>query len=146
MRVVICLQIPTISCTGRRTTSLLLNVHRVSKVRQIEIHVAELLAHDPSPFEAETATANLKKYKWSVSDQIPAELMQAGGETLWSEIHKLTNSIWNKEELPDQYESITVQIYNNGDKTDCSNYREILLLSTSTKCYIISFSQCQVLM
>jgi hypothetical protein len=36
------------------------------------------------------------------SDQILAELSQAGGETLQSEIHKLTNSIYNKEELPDQ--------------------------------------------
>jgi hypothetical protein len=34
------------------------------------------------------------------SDQISAELVQAGGETLMSEIHELINSIWNKEELP----------------------------------------------
>jgi hypothetical protein len=34
------------------------------------------------------------------SDQIPAELIQAGGETLLSEIHKPTNYIWKKEELP----------------------------------------------
>jgi hypothetical protein len=33
-------------------------------------------------------------------DQIPAELIKAGGRTIGSEIHKLTNSIWNKEELP----------------------------------------------
>jgi hypothetical protein len=31
----------------------LLNVHRVSDVRQIEIHTAELLVPDPSPFEVE---------------------------------------------------------------------------------------------
>jgi hypothetical protein len=42
-------------------------------------------------------------------DQILAELIQAGGETLHSEIRKLFNSIWNKEELPQQWkESITV--------------------------------------
>jgi hypothetical protein len=38
---------------GGRTT-LLLNVHRVSSVRQIEIHRAEPLVPDPSPFEVET--------------------------------------------------------------------------------------------
>jgi hypothetical protein len=44
----------------------------------------------------------LKKYKSPGSDQIPAELFQAGGETLLSQIHKLDNSVWNKEELSDQ--------------------------------------------
>jgi hypothetical protein len=33
--------------------------------------------------------------------KILAELFQAGGKTLVSEINKLVNSIWNKEELPD---------------------------------------------
>jgi hypothetical protein len=33
----------------------LLNVHRVSDVKQIEIHTAELLVPDPSPFEVEVA-------------------------------------------------------------------------------------------
>jgi hypothetical protein len=35
--------------------SQLLNVHKVSDVRQIEIHTAELLVPDPSPFEVEVA-------------------------------------------------------------------------------------------
>jgi hypothetical protein len=44
----------------------------------------------------------MRKYKSQGSDQIPAELIQTGGEILLSEIHKLINSVWNKEELPDQ--------------------------------------------
>jgi hypothetical protein len=61
-----------------------------------------------------------------------AELIQAGDETLCSEIYKLMNAIWNKEELPLQWkESIIVPIYKKGDKTDCSNYQGISLLSTS---------------
>jgi hypothetical protein len=44
----------------------------------------------------------------------------AGGNKMCSEIHKLINSIWNKEELPEQWkEPIIVPIY-KGDKTDCS--------------------------
>jgi hypothetical protein len=74
----------------------------------------------------------LKRYKAPGSDQIPAELIQAGGETLRSEIHKLIMLIWNKEELPHQWkESIVVPIHKKGDKADCSNYRGISLLSTS---------------
>jgi hypothetical protein len=46
------------------------------------------------------------------SDQIPAELIQAGGESLHSEIHKLIMLVWNKEELPHQWkESIVVPVH-----------------------------------
>jgi hypothetical protein len=39
----------------------------------------------------------MKMYKSPGSDQILAELIQAGGELLQSEIHKLIHSVWNKE-------------------------------------------------
>jgi hypothetical protein len=81
--------------------SQLLNVHNVSDVRQIEVHTAEPLVSGSSRLEVEIAVAKLKKYKSSGSDQIPAEFIQAGGEILLSEIYKLINSVWNKEELPD---------------------------------------------
>jgi hypothetical protein len=75
--------------------------------------------------------AKLKKYKSPGSDQIQAELIQAGGEMLLSAIDKLVNSIWNKKELPDQWkESIIVPIHKKGDKADCNNYRGISLLSS----------------
>jgi hypothetical protein len=80
----------------------------------------------------EIAIAKLKKYKSPGSDQILAELIQARGEILLSAIHKLINSVWNKEELPHQWkETIIVPIHKKGDKTDCNNYRGISLLSTS---------------
>jgi hypothetical protein len=67
----------------------------------------------------EIAIAKLKKYKSPGSDQIMAELIQAGGEILLSVMHKLINSVWNKEGLPDEWkESIIVPIYKEGDKTD----------------------------
>jgi hypothetical protein len=111
-----------------------LNVHRVLDVRQIEIHTSELLVPDPSPFEVEVAIAKLKKYISPCSDQILAELFQAWDASLQCEIHKLLNSNWSKEELPDQWkESTTVPICKKGDKTDCGNYRGISLLSNSYK-------------
>jgi hypothetical protein len=57
----------------------------------------------PSRLEDEIAIAVLKKYKSPGSDQIPAELIQAGGQMLLSAIHKTINYIWNKENLPDQW-------------------------------------------
>jgi hypothetical protein len=64
-------------------------VHNVSDVRQIEIYTAEPLVTGPSHLEIEISIAKLKEYKSSGSDQILAELYQAGGETLVSLIHKL---------------------------------------------------------
>jgi hypothetical protein len=96
--------------------SQLLNVHNVSDVKQIDVHTAE---PGPSRLEFETATAKLKKYTSPGSDQIPAELIQAGGEILLSAIHKLINFVYNKEELPAQWtESVIVPIHKKGDKTD----------------------------
>jgi hypothetical protein len=45
----------------------------------------------------------LKRYKSPGNDEIPAELIQGGGEMLLSAIHKLINSVWNNEEFPDQW-------------------------------------------
>jgi hypothetical protein len=82
----------------------------------------------------EIAIGKLKSYKSPGTDNIPAKLMKAGGETLYSEIHRLICSTWNKEELPQQWkESIIVPIYKKGDKTDCNNYPGISLLSTAYK-------------
>jgi hypothetical protein len=57
---------------------------------------------------------------------------------LLSANHKLINSIWNKEQLPDEWkESITVPIHKKGNKTDCNNYRGISMLSTPYKILLI---------
>jgi hypothetical protein len=114
--------------------SQLLNVQRVNDVRQIEMHIADLIVPDPSPFQVEIVIAKLEKQKSPGSDQILAELIQGGGETLQFEIHKLINSVSYTEELPDQWtESIIVPIYKKGNETDCSNHQRISLLSTSYK-------------
>jgi hypothetical protein len=58
-------------------------------VSQIEIHTAEPLVPDPSPFDVEIVIAKSKKYKSPGVYQIPKELFQAGGEILRSKIHYL---------------------------------------------------------
>jgi len=67
-------------------------------------------------------------------DQIPAELIKAGGRTIYLEIHKLIIPIWKKEKLPEEWKKpIIVPIHKKGDKTDCNNYRGISLLPTTYK-------------
>jgi hypothetical protein len=49
----------------------------------------------------------LKRLKSQGIDQIPAEMIKAGGRTIRFEIHKLIISIWKKEDLPeDRRESL----------------------------------------
>jgi hypothetical protein len=108
--------------------SQLLNEH-VSEGRQTEMHTAEPLVPGPNRPEVETAIAELKKRRSSPgSDQIPVGLIQAGGETLLSAIHKFINSIWNKE-----WKGPTVlRIYKKGA---CSNNHVISLPSTSYRIF-----------
>jgi hypothetical protein len=94
------------------------------------MHTAEPLAK-PIGYEFDIFTEKLKIYKSSGINQIPAELLQAGGNTLCSEIHRLINSLLKKEEqLKQCKESVCVPIY---DKTDYSNYREMSLLRNTYK-------------
>jgi hypothetical protein len=89
----------------------------------MEIHTAEC---EPSASEVELATEKPKSHTSPGVDQIPAELFKAGGRTFGGEIYKLIISIWNEEELPDEWkESNIVPIYKKGGKTNCINYRGI---------------------
>ena len=107
---------------------------RIRTVRQAEIHTVEPLVPEPSAFEFELVIGKLKNHKSPGTDQIPAELIKAGGRTICCAIHKLTISIWNKEELPEEWkESIIVPIYKKEDKTDCNDHRGISLLPATYK-------------
>ena len=56
----------------------------------------------PSALEVEVAIEKLKSHKSPGTDQIPAELIKAGGSAIRCAIHKL-NAVWNKEELPGEW-------------------------------------------
>jgi len=109
-------------------------VHGVKDVGQAEIHTEEPLVPDPSASEVELAFDKLKSHKSPGIDQIPAELIKVRGRTICLEIHKLINSIWKKEKLPEEWkESIIVPIVKKGDKTDYNNYRGISILPNTYK-------------
>jgi hypothetical protein len=54
-------------------------VHKVSDVRQVEVHTAEPLVPGPSRLEVEIAITTLKNYNSPGIDKNPAERIQAGG-------------------------------------------------------------------
>ena len=66
----------------RNYFSQLFNVHGVKDVGQAEIHTAEPIVPEPSASKFELATEKLKSYKLPGIDQIPAELIKAGGRTI----------------------------------------------------------------
>jgi hypothetical protein len=90
-----------------------LNVHGVEDIRQTEIHTAEPLVSELSAFEFKMAIEELKRCNLPAGiDQIPAELLRTEGKKIHSEIHKLINPAWNKDELPEDWKQlITVRTY-----------------------------------
>jgi len=86
--------------------SQLLNAHGVNDARQIATDTAEPLVPEPSAFEVEMAIGKLKSHKSPGIDQIPAELIKAGGRATRCEIHKLIISACNKEELPEEWKEL----------------------------------------
>jgi len=53
----------------------------------------------------------LKRHKSPGIDQIEAELITAGGRTIRSEIYKLINSLWNEEELSEEWKERTLCLF-----------------------------------
>jgi len=68
-------------------------VHGLKDVGQAEIHTAEQLVTEPSAAEFEMAIDKPKSHKSPGIDQIPAELIKAGGRIICLEIHKLITFI-----------------------------------------------------
>jgi len=98
MRTASCLYIPKYFEELKELLLSDTNVYGVNDVRQTEMRKAEPLVPKHSSFAVEISIAQLKTLPRS--DRIPAQLIQAGGDTLHSKNHKLNESIWNKEELP----------------------------------------------
>jgi hypothetical protein len=106
----------------------------VNDVRHIEVHTAQALVPEHSIFEVGIAIEKLEQCKSPGIYQILAELVHAADETLYSEVRKLGNSILNKEELPPHWkESIIIPICKKCNKTECNNFRGILLFPASYK-------------
>ena len=84
------LQTATVFLVGRRKYFCkLLTVHGVNEIRQTKIHKAEPPVPDSSTFVVEIAIERLKRHKSPGISQIPAEVIQAGGRTIRSEIHEV---------------------------------------------------------
>ena len=84
--------------------------------------------------EIQAAIHSLKKNKSPGSDGITAEMLQAGGEQLARQMHKLCNKVWQEGTIPEEWgKSLLVPIPKKGDLSNCSNYQTISLINHTGK-------------
>ena len=97
--------------------------------------VKEELDEAPTLEEVIKATNQLKCGKAAGVDGIPPEIWKYGGAALHSKLHDLFLCCWEQGKLPqDLRDAIIITLYKNkGEKSDCTNYRGITLLSVAGK-------------
>ena len=84
--------------------------------------------------EVEIAVASLKKGKSAGVDNIPVELVQAGGETMIDVLTEICNRIWRTGEWPTSWtQSLIITLPKKGNLQLCQNYGTISLISHSSK-------------
>ena len=84
--------------------------------------------------EVVTAVKNLKKGKSAGVDNIPGELVQAGGEEMINILHKICNQIWKTGEWPKEWtQSLIITLPKKGNLQLCQNYRTISLICHPSK-------------
>ena len=84
--------------------------------------------------EVEIAVASLKKGKSAGVNNIPAELVQACGETMTDVLTEICNRIWRTGEWPTPWtQSLIITLPKKGNLQLCQNYRTISLISHSSE-------------
>jgi hypothetical protein len=66
------------------------------------IQAAKPLVPESSVVELEMPIENTKRHRLTGIDLMPEKMIKAQDRKIRSEIHTLINSIWNKEEFPEE--------------------------------------------
>ena len=84
--------------------------------------------------EVEAAVKSLKKKYSAGVVNIPAELLQQGGEAMVNDLLIICNNIWRKGEWPTPWiQSLVITLPKNGNLQLCQKYRTISLISHPSK-------------
>ena len=84
--------------------------------------------------DVEAAVESLRKGKSAGVNNIPAELVQAGGENVISALTTICNRIWQTGELPTPWtQSLVITLPKKGNLQQCQNYQTISLISHPRK-------------
>ena len=106
-----------------------------SLVKIPRVDVTLELDDPPIREEIKKATMQLKVGKSPGIDGIPVEVYQHGGEAVLDTLQDLFTDCWEKGILSqDLRDAVIVSLFKKkGEKSDCSNYRSITLLSIAGK-------------
>ena len=87
--------------------------------------------------EVMKAIEQIKSRKAPGKDDIPAELLKAGGQYMAEWLHEIIRDVWEQEIMIKEWtEAIIIRLYKNkGDKRICDNYRGISLLTVTGKIF-----------
>ena len=84
--------------------------------------------------KVEAAVQSLKKGKSAGVDNIPAELVQAGGEDVITALKAICNKIWQTGEWPTPWtQSLVITLPTKGNLQQCQKYQTISLISHPRK-------------
>lgn len=101
------------------------SIHMLQRTDELE---------SPTIDEVAEAIQKLNNNKASGIDNIPAEFIKSGNPPLLQRIHLLIAKIWESEQLPEDWKTVTlVPVYKKGDPWCCNNYRGISLLCITYK-------------
>ena len=82
----------------------------------------------------EGAAQSLKKRKSAGADNIPAGLVQAGGEYVITTLTTICTKVWQTGEWPTPWtQSLVITFPKKGNLQQCQNYRTISLTSHPSK-------------
>ena len=102
-------------------------------------HIGDLLdltENPPTRREVEKAIKKLKNNKAPGLDAIVVELIKLAPTEVISSLHQLLLKIWEDEVVPeDSCRGLICTIFKKGDRSICSNYRGVSLLSVPGKIF-----------
>ena len=120
----------------------LLNVHNhaeddfLATLKQVSVEKPAFqgLGLPPTLEEVRDTIHRLKPRKAAGEDEIISEALVLGGEVLWEAIWDLSHTIWEKEEVPEEWGGgLLVPLFKSGPKENPDNYRGIALLNVTSK-------------
>ena len=107
--------------------SCLESIPQLSVVREMDLM--------PTIQEVISSVNSLKNNKAPGVDDIPAEVLKYGGETLHARLHDIITAVWDAEDVPQQWKDakLTSIFKKKGDRATCGNSRGISLLAVAGK-------------
>uniref|UniRef100_A0A8D8PVV0 Craniofacial development protein 2 n=1 Tax=Cacopsylla melanoneura TaxID=428564 RepID=A0A8D8PVV0_9HEMI len=90
----------------------------------------------PTLQEIQRSIQKMKNNRAPGIDNINAELLKYGGDATDNMMLEIIQMVWKEEKMPENWTTgVLCPIHKKGDKTNCTNFRGIMLLNTAYKIF-----------